>query len=116
MMNAATGRSMDELDHIRQSVTDILFTPVGSRLMRREYGSLLPDLIDAPLNAATRLRLISATYSALLRWEPRIRPRRVQLVAGVAAPHVLTLELTAVRTTGVMAGESIRLIIESPRA
>ncbi|MCE1782060.1 baseplate assembly protein, partial [Enterobacter hormaechei] len=47
-MNRQTGRSLTDLDHVRQSVSDILLTPVGSRLERRTYGSLLPELIDWP--------------------------------------------------------------------
>ncbi|MBM7357398.1 UNVERIFIED_ORG: phage baseplate assembly protein W [Enterobacter sp. JUb101] len=45
-MNSQTGLSISEADHIMQSVRDILVTPVGSRVMRREYGSLLSALID----------------------------------------------------------------------
>ena len=43
-MNSQTGLSISEVEHIRQSVRDILVTPVGSRVMRREYGSLLSAL------------------------------------------------------------------------
>ena len=31
--------------HLAQSVADILTTPIGSRVMRREYGSLLFELV-----------------------------------------------------------------------
>ena len=42
-MSRETGRACDdELAHIRQSIRDILTTPVGSRIKRRDYGSLLP--------------------------------------------------------------------------
>ncbi|TNH43287.1 GPW/gp25 family protein [Photorhabdus luminescens] len=71
-MNRQTGRSLTDLDHVRQSVSDILLTPVGSRLMRRTYGSLLPELIDWPQNAALHLQIMAATYTAISRWEPRI--------------------------------------------
>ncbi|HGJ5879100.1 MAG TPA: baseplate assembly protein, partial [Arsenophonus nasoniae] len=40
-MNRQTGRFISENAHIAQSVQDILLTPVGSRVMRRDYGSLL---------------------------------------------------------------------------
>lgn len=40
-MNSHTGLSISEVEHIRQIVRDILVTPVGSRVMRCEYGSLL---------------------------------------------------------------------------
>lgn len=53
-MNAATGRAVSATDHIVQSVRDILITPVGSRVMRRDYGSELFYLIDHPQHQATR--------------------------------------------------------------
>ncbi|MDE8403875.1 baseplate assembly protein, partial [Klebsiella pneumoniae] len=38
-MSRDTGRAITETDHLCQSVRDILLTPQGSRLARREYGS-----------------------------------------------------------------------------
>ena len=72
-MNSQTGLSISEAEHIRQSVRDILVTPVGSRVMRREYGSLLSALIDQPQTPALRLQIMAACYSAILKWEPRVR-------------------------------------------
>ena len=73
-MNRATGKALgDEVEHIRQSVTDILTTPIGSRVKRRDYGSLLPELIDQPFNGITQLRMFGAVAVALMRWEPRGR-------------------------------------------
>lgn len=63
----------DEAEHIRQSIGDILTTPIGSRVMRRDYGSVIPELIDQPLNAKTILRLYAASAAALMKWEPRIK-------------------------------------------
>uniref|UniRef100_UPI0024E123EA GPW/gp25 family protein n=2 Tax=Enterobacterales TaxID=91347 RepID=UPI0024E123EA len=45
---------------------------LASRVMRRDYGSLVPDLIDEPQNDATRLQCMSAAVIALSRWETRI--------------------------------------------
>lgn len=61
-MNRETGRTLTEAEHIRQSASDILHTPVGSRVMSREYGSLLFTLIDMPQTEALRLRIMSACY------------------------------------------------------
>lgn len=79
---ATTGRTIAGAAHLAQSIADVLTTPIGSRVMRREYGSLLPDLIDAPFNDATRLQAYAAVAMALMRWEPRIRLSRVQLSLG----------------------------------
>ena len=72
-MTRETGRAITDIDHIRQSIRDILVTPIGTRVMRREYGSLLSALIDQPQNEALRLQIMSACYVAILRWEPRVR-------------------------------------------
>lgn len=91
-MSNSTGRAISNRQHLMQSVADILTTPIGSRVMRREYGSQLPDLIDWPLNSATRLQAYAATAMALMRWELRIRLSRVQLFLG-EQPGEAILEL-----------------------
>lgn len=80
-MQRQTGGLAGELDHIRQSIATILATPIGARVMRRDFGSLVPELIDQPLNAPTRLRFFAAVALALLRWEPRVTLRRLALTA-----------------------------------
>ena len=79
-MNAATGRQLSGFEHLRQSVRDILTTPLGSRVMGRDYGSRLFELVDAPLNGATLTRMYAATYQALKRWEPRLLVEQVGAV------------------------------------
>lgn len=92
-MNRETGAAMSELDHIGQGIADILTTRIGTRVMRREYGSLLPELVDHPFNDATRLRVYAATVMALMRWEPRISLSRVQFLgANLQGQSVLELE------------------------
>ncbi|EDW2791967.1 baseplate assembly protein [Salmonella enterica] len=71
-MNAETGEDVTDDDHINQSIADILNTPVGTRVMRRAYGSQVTGIIDSPQGQVTDMRLMSAIYVALLLWEPRI--------------------------------------------
>lgn len=98
-MNTANGRTISATDHIIQSVRDILITPVGSRVMRRDYGSELFYLIDMPQHQATRLRLMAATVQALINWEPRITVTRVDVLGG-GMDGALTIELTWQRKDG----------------
>ena len=97
-MNQQDGTRLTELDHMRQSVRDILLTPVGSRLMRREYGSLIPNLMDEAQNRATRLRVMAATYGALCRWEPRIRLTTINITS--ASDGSMVVDLSGVCTDG----------------
>ena len=76
-LNAKTGRSLTDKAHLQQSISDILFTPIGSRVMRRDYGSDLFELIDQAGNDAGRLRLMAASAGALMQWEPRLQLNKV---------------------------------------
>ncbi len=96
-MSRTTGAAIDGIDHIWQSVADILGTPIGTRVGRRDYGSEVPELIDHPLIGANVLRLYAATAVALARWEDRLRLRQVGLVLG-DRPGAATLVLDGDRT------------------
>ena len=91
-MNRITGRRITGIEHLKQSIADILTTPLGTRLERRTYGSLLPNLIDQPDNGKTRLRCYAAIASALMKWEPRLRVTRVGITSG-AKPGQATVDL-----------------------
>ncbi|OEY67459.1 GPW/gp25 family protein [Marinobacter sp. X15-166B] len=102
-MNVSTGKALTGMDHIKQSITDILTTPLGSRVMRREYGSLLPSLIDQPLNGATLLRAYSAVVVAINEWEPRIRLERIVKLVNSDKPGTALLEMDVVHVSGTTA-------------
>ncbi|MGQ2387024.1 GPW/gp25 family protein [Acinetobacter ursingii] len=97
MMSRENGRQLNsELDHIRQSIQDILTTPIGTRIMRREYGSLVPRLIDAPFDDITTLQLYAATATALLRWEDRIVLNSISLSSNEQGSYVLDMNCNLV--------------------
>lgn len=103
-MNAFNGQAVGALAHIRQSLTDILTTPIGSRIMRRDYGSAIPELIDQPLNGTTQLRIYAATAYAVQRWEPRLRLSGVQLDYSAQGIANLLLE-------GIVGQQSVELSV-----
>lgn len=96
-MHKATGKTLSGTAHIAQSIGDILSTPVGTRVMRREYGSRLAELVDAPMNARTRLLIVAASAGAIRRWEPRVRIDRIS-VGKASADGALEIALTGHRT------------------
>ncbi|EME0448448.1 GPW/gp25 family protein [Salmonella enterica] len=97
-MSRNDGQVIADTDHLRQSVRDILLTPQGSRLARREYGSLLSALIDQPQNPALRLQIMSAVYMALNRWEPRLTLDSIIINGNFDGSMVV--ELTGLRNNG----------------
>lgn len=61
-----------DVEAIRNSVENILTTPVGSRPMEREYGSKLHYFLHEPMDEITQESLRVSVIQALERWEPRI--------------------------------------------
>lgn len=101
-MNAGTGQRLDGIAHIQQSVRDILTTPIGSRVMRRDYGSLLPELIDMPLNDATLLQAYSAAVMALIRWEPRLQVVAIRRRVSTTQPGAAVFEIEGQTAAGLV--------------
>lgn len=81
-MNSGTGKPIEDDAWIAQAVADVLLTPIGTRVMRRDYGSLLPALLDQPLNDATTLQIYAASAGALRRWLPELTLTRCRLIKG----------------------------------
>lgn len=102
-MSASAGSELAGLAHLRQSVRDVLLTPIGSRVMRREYGSRVARLLDRPAGPAWAARVRAAVLDALARWEPRLEVIRVAVSAGpdgrvaIAVDGVHRLDGAAVR-------------------
>lgn len=92
-MNGATGAQLGSIDHIRQSITDIITTPVGTRVMNREYGSRIFELVDAPLNEATLLDIMAETAGAIARWEPRVKITSVKVYQAEPGHVFLDLKM-----------------------
>lgn len=91
-LSARSARPIDGIDHLRQSIIDILTTYPGERVMRPEYGSRVRDLIDRPVNAQWLADLYFNVAQAITRWEPRVRVVRV--TAAMPRPGHVTLDLS----------------------
>jgi phage baseplate assembly protein W len=104
MMSRDTGKTVERIEHLRQSIIDILTTPIGSRVMRRDYGSRLFELIDAPVNRETLIDYYAAVAEALDRWEDRIQVQQVDITS--AAVGSITLSITG---KYLVDGQTVRL-------
>lgn len=108
-MNPSTGQALTGIDHLRESVSDIVTTPVGSMITLREYGCVNFALIDQPATKALRLQIIAATVMALLRWEPRAKPARVELTSDNGSGW--EYDITMVRQEGPQAGQAFQVTV-----
>jgi len=96
-MDARTGKALSGNAHLAQSIGKILSTPLGTRVMRREFGSMLFDLIDQPSTPSKRMLLHAASAIAIRRWEPRLKLTRIA-VSGTATAGEVLVEVRGQRT------------------
>lgn len=97
-MNRTTGKPIAEDKHILQSLKDIITTPIGSRVMRRDYGSLVPFLIDQPASPRLVMQIRAAVIHAIMRWEKRVIPTAINLAPSLDGTATLQIDYELVTT------------------
>ncbi|SEI82558.1 GPW/gp25 family protein [Demequina mangrovi] len=93
-----TGRfaSLKGMDLIRQSVTTILDTEPGERIMLPGFGCGLRRYLMAPNSVATRTAMAEDIKAALEVWEPRIQLLETSVTAG-DDPSLVWIDIAYVR-------------------
>ncbi|WP_419247480.1 GPW/gp25 family protein [Wolbachia endosymbiont of Rhagoletis indifferens] len=91
-MSNKTGKELEGIEHLKQSIVNILTTPINSRIMRRNYGSRLFELVDKPINRDFTLEIFSATAEALQKWERRFKLEKVKITDVKEGRVTLDLE------------------------
>ncbi len=90
-MNKKTGGVLSGIEHVHQSIIDILTTPIGSRPMRRDYGSRLFERVDAPMNGELIAEIYSDVVESLFNYEPRVEVTSVSVESADAGTIVINL-------------------------
>ncbi|WP_336812240.1 GPW/gp25 family protein [Bosea sp. MMO-172] len=78
-LNRRTGEVLTGWDHCIQSICFIILTRIGSLIMLRAFGSLVPELQDDNATPQTIMRVYAAIAAALKAWEPCFRLTKIQL-------------------------------------
>jgi uncharacterized protein len=108
-MNAKNGNPIvDNTDYLKQSINDIIKTPIGHRLMRRNYGSNIMAFADMPLNNNTLLQIQACLANALLQQEKNFLLKKVSVQQNLAKITV-TIQGNYQDTTNPVELENIQL-------
>ncbi len=84
-----TGLPLSDLDHVRQSARVIFTTALAQRVLRRTFGSAVPDVLGQNLVTPTLTRFWVAVILAIELWEPRLRVVRVLYPAPPNTPSTM---------------------------
>jgi phage baseplate assembly protein W len=75
--------------------------------MRRDYGSKLFELVDAPVNKSTLTEIYAATAAALRKWEPRLKVETVNATKAEVGKIEITLTARYIPTGSPLVVEGI---------
>ena len=81
-MDRNTGKPLDGWAHVAQSIEVILTTFIGERVMRRDFGSDVPDAVFKPTDPHNLILTFGAIAQALAKWEPRFVLQRLAASGG----------------------------------
>ena len=90
-MSNNTGEYLNDIEHLKQSIIDILTTPIGSRVICRDYGSNLFQLTDQPVNRDLFPKIYADVADAIDKWEPRFKVEKIAINSIKEGHIVLSL-------------------------
>ncbi|KRR21708.1 GPW/gp25 family protein [Bradyrhizobium retamae] len=90
-----TGRPLEGIDDVWQSIATILSTPLAGLVMARDFGSKMPRLVDRAVSQVTLIEFYAAVPDAinrinpeaLMAEEPRFRIIQMTLADMTDAGH-----------------------------
>lgn len=89
-----TGKVIDNLASACQGVEVILSTRIGSRVMRREFGGGIAELLGRLMTPALFAAWRQLVATAIDLWEPRFRVRKVMLDGSTEALRLGSAHMT----------------------
>ena len=91
-------------EKVKESIKTILSTARGERVMRPDFGCDIHAFVFATLDATNLTLIKSAVRDALVRWEPRIEVRDVDILVDPIRQDQLRISVTyTVRITNSVA-------------
>lgn len=99
-INRETGRPLSGWDHVAQSLRVLFSTGFGERVMRRNFGSVVPAVLGQPMTPQTLLKFYTAIVVAIELWEPRFRVRKISYPGPLNSPARLRQGQVGVQLDG----------------
>jgi len=94
-----TVRMVSEVEDIEQSLTLLLSTRPGERVMRPDYGCNLEDMLFEPVSTSLITYIKDLISKAVLYYEPRVDLQEVVIHTNAVAEGMVLIELDIVVRT-----------------
>ena len=98
--SAKTVLMVSDLEDICQSLTILLDTSLGERVMQPKYGANLDNMVFEPINSATLAQIDDVVRTAIVYHEPRIRLIELNMSTKLQNEGILPINIVfEVRST-----------------
>jgi phage baseplate assembly protein W len=94
LRESATTDMVSDVDDIRQSLSILLSTSPGERIMVPKFGCALWPMVFENWSITLKTKLQDVVRRAILHWEPRITVDRVVAEADRNEPGLIRIEVT----------------------
>ena len=78
-MDPQTGEMVEGEVQLQCDLNAIFSTPIGSRVMRRDYGAALIQFVDAPINQYTISKIQSSIASTLMSYMTQFHLKEISV-------------------------------------
>lgn len=95
-----TGKVLGGWPHVAKSLACLFTTAIGSRVMRRAFGSAVPALLGRSMSARLILRFKTAMIVACELWEPRYKVVIVDTIEVENSPEAMRQGQLGLRMVG----------------
>lgn len=95
-----TGKVIEGWPHVAKSLAALFTTTIGSRVMRRAFGSAVPALLGRSMTMALVLRFKTALIVACELWEPRFKIVAIDTVDADNTPEQMRSGRLGLRMVG----------------
>lgn len=98
LMSRQDGKELSYMDYLREAIIDVLLTPIGSRVGRRNYGSRLFRLLDSNVTRFLPVQMTNAIADAIMRNLPIVKVEEVKITALQLSEGKIICTLSAYET------------------
>jgi phage baseplate assembly protein W len=88
-----TVKTQSEVKLIEQSLTILLSTKPGERVMRPDYGCALDDILFEPANTSLLTYIKDTISKSILYYEPRVQVRSIDIITDHIVEGRVLVEL-----------------------
>jgi len=88
-----TVKTRSEVQLIEQSLTILLSTKPGERVMRPDYGCALDDILFEPANTSLLTYIKDTISKSILYYEPRVQVRSIDIIIDSLVEGRVLVEL-----------------------